>query len=129
MRTEESTKFSIKARLRSISFALEGFISLIKYEHNSRIYLTIEILAIILGILLHINITEWILIVLVSGLVWTAEFINTTIEKIADLTNPEINPKVKLIKDYAAASVLVSAVVALIVGGLIFVPRLMILLK
>jgi diacylglycerol kinase len=63
------------------------------------------------------------------GLVFITELVNSTIEKISDIINPEINQRIKIIKDYAAASVLISAILSVIIGGLIFIPKLLELIK
>ena len=68
--------------------------------------------------------TEVILLVLVTGLVWITEMINTAIEKTMDLISEERKPEIKFIKDLAAASVLVAVVVALVTGCIIFIPKL-----
>ena len=125
----KKTKFRISSRISSFRYAYEGIISLIKNEHNSRIHLIAAVLAVILGFILKISRFEWICITIVIGLVFIAEFINSAIEQIVDFIEPEVDPRIKQIKDYAAASVLVAAIVALIVGGLIFIPGLAELIK
>lgn len=76
------------------------------------------------GILFKISLNEWIAITIVSGLVILTELINTAIEQLADFVEPERNEKIGLIKDYCAGAVLISAIIALIVGALIFTPKL-----
>jgi diacylglycerol kinase len=102
---------------------------MIKNEHNSRIHLFAAIVVIILGIVLGLNIIEWSFVIILIGLVFITELVNSAIEKLADIINPEVNPKIKTIKDYGAASVLISAIISIIIGGLIFMPKLMELLK
>jgi diacylglycerol kinase (ATP) len=122
-------KFSIRSRLKSFKYAFEGIGSLIRNEHNSRIHLAAAILAIIFGLLLRITRSEWVAIVIVIGLVFVAELINSAIELMADLINPEFNQGIKQIKDYAGAAVLISAIIALITGSLIFIPKLITIIK
>lgn len=102
---------------------------MLKNEHNSRIHLIAAASALILGLLLRIDLEEWIYIIIVTGLVFITELINSAVEMISDLIDPEVNPRIKQIKDYAAAGVLVAAITALIVGGLIFIPAIMEMLK
>jgi diacylglycerol kinase (ATP) len=123
------TKFSIKSRVNSFRYAFEGIASMIRNEHNSRIHLFTAVLVIILGLIVHLSIIEWVAVTIVIGLVFITELINSALELLADLVDPETNPKIKRMKDYAAASVLISALIAIVAGGLIFVPRLMELIK
>jgi len=72
-------KFSIKSRLESFKFAFRGFILLIKNEHNARIHLFAAVVAITAGILLNINDLDWVLIIIVIGLVFLTELINSSL--------------------------------------------------
>lgn len=127
-RKMDSNKFSVKSRIGSLKFAFHGLWSLLKNEHNSRIHLLSAIIAITLGIILKISITEWSLLTIVIGLVFIAELINTSLEKLADFVHPEFNEQIRKVKDYSAAAVLISAIIALIAGGLIFVPKILALI-
>ena len=120
-----TNKFSIKSRLNSFKFAFQGLLSLVKNEHNARIHLFATILAIVLGIVMKISVTEWALLTIVIGLVFISELFNTAIEKLADFVHPEWNDQIKKVKDYAAAAVFISAIIALVAGGLIFIPRIL----
>jgi len=126
---KELNKFSIKTRIRSFSFAFNGLKDLIKTEHNARIHLAAMIIVIVFGILFKIDITEWISLTIVVGLVILSELFNTSIEKLSDIVDPERNIKIGQIKDYAAAAVLISAIISIIVGGLVFIPKIIELIK
>jgi diacylglycerol kinase (ATP) len=119
-----SGKFSIKSRLKSFRFAFHGLWSLLKNEHNSRIHLLAAILAIVIGIVLKITSLEWCLLTIVISLVFITELLNSSLETIADIVDPELNEQIKKAKDYAAAAVLVSAIMAAIAGGIIFIPKI-----
>ncbi|TDG35699.1 diacylglycerol kinase family protein [Pedobacter changchengzhani] len=121
-------KFSILDRIRSFRFAINGLKIFFLTEHNGRIHLVAALLAIFLGIFLKISNVEWVIVCLIIGAVFVAEILNTAIEKLADLVTEEINPKIKIVKDIAAGAVLVIAIVALIVGLLVFLPKLIALL-
>ena len=121
-------KFSLKSRLGSFKFAVHGLMSLIKNEHNSRIHLIVAFAAIIIGIILNLNQYEWALLIVVIGIVFISELLNSSIESLADHINPEWNELIRRAKDYSAAAVLVSAVIAIVVGALIFLPRIISLL-
>ena len=68
---------------------------------------------------------EIIVLVLAVGLVWATELINTVIEKIMDLISVEKNPQIKIIKDMSAAAVLVASITALIIGCIVFIPKIL----
>jgi len=118
-------KFESKSGIYSFRYAFSGIISLIKNEHNARIHLIAAFLAVILGIILRLSVTEWLFISLVISLVFITELINSAIEMMADLIDPDVNHEIKQIKDYGAASVLISAIIAVIAGGIIFIPKLL----
>ena len=116
-------KFSLKSRLGSFRFAVNGLLLLLKNEHNSRIHLLAAIIAIIMGIIMKIDHYEWSLLIIVIGAVFLTELLNSSIESLADLIDPEFNELIMRAKDYSAAAVLMSAIVAIVVGGLIFIPK------
>jgi len=120
----KSDKFTIKSRLKSFRFALRGLGSLLKYEHNSRIHLIAAIVAVILGIILKINLLEWSVLVIVIGMVFIAELVNSSLESLADHIDTEWNEFIMKSKDYSAAAVLISAIIALVVGCIIFLPKM-----
>ncbi len=120
----KSQKFSIRKRLNSFKYAFNGLRVLIKEEHNARIHLLASICAIMAGLFFRISSSEWIAIVFAIGLVISLEIINSSIENMADFISPQKNEKIKRIKDLSAAAVLVGAFVALVVGLLIFVPKI-----
>lgn len=123
MKKEET--FTLKARMESFRFALRGLSALFLNEHNSRIHLLATVLAIITGTVLGINRFEWCIISVVIGFVFFAELINTALESLADATHSEINDSVRKAKDYSAAAVLVAAIVSVVAGCLIFIPRIL----
>jgi diacylglycerol kinase len=125
----KSDKFSFKSRIGSFRFAINGIWTLLKYEHNSRIHLIAAIIVIVLGIILKLSLSEWSLLIVVIGLVFITELINSSLESLADRIDPEWNEQIRKAKDYAAAAVLMSAVIALIAGCLIFIPKLLSLCK
>jgi diacylglycerol kinase len=118
-----SNKFSLKSRFGSFRFALNGISLLLKNEHNSRIHLLAAIIAIIMGIIMKIDHYEWSLLIIVIGAVFLTELLNSSIESLADRIDPEWNELIMRAKDYGAAAVLISAIIAIVVGGLIFIPK------
>ena len=121
--------FSIKKRLQSFRFAIKGVKNLIINEHNARIHLTALLVIIGLGLFLKLELMEWVAITIVSGIVILTELINAAIENLADIVEPKWNDKIGKIKDYSAGSVLVAAIVSVIVGGIIFIPKFLALFK
>ena len=116
-------KFSLKSRLGSFRFAVNGLLLLLKNEHNSRIHILAAIIAIVMGIIMKLDHYEWSLLIIVIGAVFLTELLNSSIESLADLIDPEFNELIMRAKDYSAAAVLISAIVAIVVGGLIFIPK------
>ncbi|MBU0696808.1 MAG: diacylglycerol kinase family protein [Bacteroidetes bacterium] len=121
-------KFSLLDRIKSFPYAFNGLKILFKEEHNARVHLFIAIFAILAGFILKISAIEWVAVILVIGLVFITEIINTSIENIADFISPEKHPKIKVIKDLAAAAVILSAIVSVMIGLLIFLPKLLVLI-
>ncbi len=103
--------------------AFNGIKMAFKEEPNFRIHVVATIMVIAAGLYFKLSTTEWLAIVIVIGLVLLTELLNTAIENIADFISPERHEKIKTIKDIAAAAVLISAIVALVVGLLVFVPK------
>ncbi len=114
-----------KQFINSLGHAIEGFRYLYRTQNNVRIHFIITLAIIILSMLLRISLVEWGLIILTMALVWITESFNTVYERLFDLVDPTINPIVKIGKDVSAAAVLISAIVSIIIGILIFIPRVL----
>lgn len=121
----DSQKFSIRKRIESFSHAIAGVRRFIGREHNARIHLFATIAVIGVARILDVSATDWAILAVVTGLVWVAEILNTCVEKIADLITLETHPEIKAIKDLAAGAVLVAAIVAVVVGSFIFIPKIL----
>lgn len=121
---EEKKRFSIVAQIKSVTHAWRGIGILIKTGHNTWIGIFAALLAVGVGFFLDISSTEWLFLVFAIGLVFVAEAFNTAIEIDMDLTSPEYHPYAKDTKDVAAGAVLLAVIVAVIVGAIIFVPKL-----
>ena len=113
----------MKNFLRSFKYAFEGIVTGIKEEQNMKIHISIMILVIIFGIILKISKIEWIICIILFGLVISMELINTAVENTVDLITKEKNEQAKIAKDVAAGAVLVSAIASAIIGLIIFVPK------
>lgn len=110
--------------VNSFKYAIEGIIANLKTERNLKIHFLASILVIILGFILKINLYEWIACIILFGLIIALELMNTAFEKLVDLCMPEINPKAKFIKDTAAASVFIATIMSVIIGIIIFLPKI-----
>ncbi len=119
-----SEPFSIKARLASFRHAFAGVTLLLKETHNARIHLLATVLVLGLATVLEVSATEFVLLLLTIALVWVAEALNSALEYLADAAVPEQHELVRRAKDVAAAGVLISALIAVLVGGLVFLPYL-----
>jgi len=125
MEKKDSRKFSLKSRLGSFRFAFNGLRSLLIYEHNSRIHLVAAILVTIAAILLKVSLSEWAILAVVTGIVFLTELLNSAIETLSDLIEPRYSEIIRKAKDYSAAAVLISALIALVAGCLIFIPKIL----
>ena len=97
---------------------------MIKQEQNAKIHLLAILVVLIAGFYYHLSASEWIFITIVSGCVLAAEALNTSIEALSDAFSPEYNKKIKVVKDFAAGAVLVVSLTAVIVGLIIFLPKI-----
>lgn len=121
---ERENKMKSKNILYSFKYALEGLEKAIKTERNIKIHICAMILVIILGVILKISKIEWIICIILFGLVISAELFNTAIETTVDIAMPEKDPRAKKAKDVSASAVLVLAIAAAIIGLMIFIPKL-----
>jgi diacylglycerol kinase (ATP) len=115
--------------IKSFSNAARGIAYLFKSQSNARNELIIALIVLIAGILFKISSVEWIIILLCIALVLGFEGINTALEILADKLHPSFDDKIGKAKDVAAGAVLITAIIASIIGFIIFVPHLLDLLK
>ena len=117
-------KFSVRKRIKSFSYAFAGLRVLFREEHNAWIHAVAAVLAVAMGFLFRISPMEWIAVVIVIGMVFAAEIINSSIERTADFVKAERDDRKRDIKDLGAAAVLVCAIAAAVVGIIIFLPKI-----
>jgi len=120
----EKKRFSIVARLKSTTHAFRGLGIFIRTTHNSWVHFFFGALAIYMGFVLKISEMEWIMIIFAIGFVIVTEVLNTAFEIDIDLTSPTYHPYARDTKDVAAGAVLISVLVAGIVGLIIFLPKI-----
>ena len=134
MESEEKVRNKVKRKLRidnkrlinSFGYAFEGIKQAYLGEQNMRIHFFMASLVIIFGFFLKISYMEWLVCLLLIGLVIMAEFINTAVEYVVDLASPKVHPLAKAAKDSASAGVLMMAIISAAIGLIIFVPKLIV---
>lgn len=124
MTTEPRARFDWRRRLKSFIYAFEGWRHMLLTQHNAWIHAVISVVVFALAIWLQLSRVEWSVLILTVMVVWMAEFFNTAIEAVVDMTAPDYHPLAKVAKDVAAAAVLVGALGAVIIGLLIMGPAL-----
>ncbi len=115
--------FSLKRLILSFKTAFEGLVFVFKSEPNFRLQILFAIMALFLAYIFQLRTYEWIVVILLIVLVLVMEIFNTALEQFTDLLKPRLHHYVKVIKDIMAASVVITALGALIVGLIIFWPH------
>ena len=112
-------------KLRNVRYALNGLKIAWREEFSFRVQVAATALVLVLGWFFRISETEWLFVILSIGFVLAAEVFNTALEELCDKFKSDLDPHIAKIKDLSAAAVLIASLVALIVGGIIFIPRLL----
>lgn len=115
--------------LKSTAYAFAGLKICFANEKNFRIQVVIGILIVIAGFVFQIESHQWLVVLVCAALVLTLEMMNTAIEKLSDLYTTSIHPGIKIIKDVAAGAVLLASLVSAICGCIIFIPRIILIIK
>lgn len=113
-----------KFHVISFKYAFQGILAALKEEPNLKFHLLVGLLVVVMGFLLGVSQRDWLLIIILIGLVISVELTNTAIEAVVDAFVEEAHPGAKLAKDISAGAVLVVALSALIGGIIIFWPYL-----
>ena len=127
-RDERKQQKGIKKFVNSFKYPIKGLKYAYKNEQNLAVDVGIAVIVSILAFAFKISAYEWALLALTIGLVISGELINTALEAIVDLVTEEYHPLAKVAKDTAAASVFVLAIVAVIVGLIIYIPHVIALI-
>lgn len=112
----------------SFKYAYDGLKASYKSEQNLYIHTIVALLVIICGFIFKITYTEWLVCLILIGLVITSELFNTTFECLVDLVCPQQDPLAKKTKDVASAAVLVFCVMSAVIGLIIFLPKIVTLI-
>jgi diacylglycerol kinase (ATP) len=121
---QQQHRFTFTGRLRSVRFALIGIRTMLASQHNAWVHTGGTVAVITAGLVLRVGRVDWCLLILAMMAVWTAEALNTAFEFLCDVASPEFHPMVAKSKDVAAGAVLISAIGAVGVGMLVFIPAL-----
>jgi len=112
-----------KGRLRSLKFAIRGAWLLLTTEHSIMVQFGIGVLITVLGFIMHLSAIEWMFQLLAIGMVLVAESLNTAIEKLCDFIHPDYHKRIGFIKDISAGASTFAAIIAIIIGILIYFPK------
>ena len=110
-------------RLAAFGHAFRGIVLFLREAHG-RIHATVTVAIFLMGIWLGVSATDWALLVICITLVLAAEAINTAVERVVDLVSPQWHPLARDAKDLAACGVLITAIGAVVVGVMVFLPYL-----
>ena len=127
-RDERKNEKGIKKLIKSFRYAYSGLRYAYKNEQSLAVDIGMALVVAIAGILFKVSITEWAILVITVGLVISLELLNTAIEAVIDLVTEKYHPIAKVAKDTSAAAVAVLAVVSVIEGLIIFLPKIIDLL-
>ncbi len=114
--------------LKSFENAFAGMAYFFANDRNGKIHLAITLAVVVASIALHIFTLEWMIVLLCIGLVIGLEMLNSALEKLCDLVEPNYHSTIKVIKDISAAAVLLAAIISVVIGVIIFLPKIMLLL-
>ena len=120
----EKNSLTFSGRIRSVRFAVRGIRIMVASQHNAWIHAVATGAVTAAGLVLGLSWSEWCWIVLAVVSVWTAEALNTSFEFLTDVASPNFHPLAEKAKDVAAGAVLISAMGAIIIGALVFWPKL-----
>ncbi|MCK5052899.1 MAG: diacylglycerol kinase family protein [Anaerolineales bacterium] len=114
-----------QSRLASFHHAFAGWLHVLRTQRNAWIHAVATFIVFVIALWVGLDRLSWALLLVTVGLVWISEFLNTALEAIVDLASPDVHPLAQVGKDVGAAAVLISALVAIIVGFLILGPPLL----
>ena len=114
----------MKKRIQSFKYAYKGIRNLVSSEINFQIHVTAAVLVLFAGFYLELVAGEWIAVLLCFALVLSAEAFNSAIEELVDFVSPGHHEKAGKIKDIAAGAVLITAMLAAVIGCVVFLPKI-----
>ena len=115
------------ATSKSFFYAFNGLKTAVKNEPNMKIHLFMATFALILGVILNLTVIEWLILTFTIFWVISLELLNTVLEALVNLVSPDVQPYAKIAKDVSAACVLLAAILSVIVGLMLFLPKIILL--
>ncbi len=119
----------VKKHVMSFKNAYEGVLWVWKTEGNYRVHIIISLIALLLGYILHISYFEFLVILILIFLGLAIEMLNTAFEEATDAIDKKWREDIKIVKDVAAGAMLVFAFGAVVIGGIIFIPKILVLVQ
>ena len=117
------------SEIDSFKYAISGIINAYRRERHMRFHFFAALVVLVLAFLLRLSALEWVAIIFVTAMVLTFEMLNTAFEALVNKVSPEINPLAKYVKDVAAGAVLIMSIAAAATGCIIFLPKIIALLR
>ena len=111
-------------RIKSVGYALKGAWILLSSEGSIQVQFVIALLVTGAGWYFDISATEWMFQLMAIGMVMGVEGVNTAVEKLSDYVQPNTDPQIGKLKDVSAGAVLLTSIIACIIGLIIYVPRI-----
>ena len=118
----------LKAIIKSIDYSIDGLVYAYRSERSMIIHTIASIIGIVLGFILGISLTEWSIILGTLAIILAIELINTAVEAVVDMVTQEYHPLAKVAKDCSSAATFVVSASGVIIGIVIFVPKILVLL-
>lgn len=115
-------------RLAAFKYAFRGLFLGLRSEIHLKVHLVFALAVSCLGFYFEISKSEWLIILLCIGIVISAELFNSAIEQLADRITLENDAHIKAAKDLAAGAVLITAIISLVIGLIIFIPHIWLLI-
>lgn len=109
---------------KSFGYAIEGTIYSYRKGTHFKMHVAAAIVVILMGFFYSISTTEWLVLILTISSVISAETMNTAVEEACDVLHPEHHPGAKLAKHCAAGAVLILSITAILIGLIIFIPKI-----
>lgn len=112
-------------RWKAFGYARKGLLLFFKTEKSAWIHLATAILVISAAFYFQLSSIEWISVIFAIGFVIVTEILNTSIEELVDLVQPDFHPMAGKVKDYGAAAVYISVITSIIIAGIVFIPKIL----
>jgi len=121
-------KISLRKILKSFQYSFHG-LKIHSQQHNFMGMLISASFVILLGFILKISYFEWLILILMMSIILSLEALNTSLEKTLDYLEPHFSDKIRMLKDLMAGGVAIVIFTSIIIGLMIFLPKMIILLK